>query len=959
MIITRQKDVPWIWAAFAHLPWAAMLFASAASTIVFTLEIRKFTANPAAIATLLTFTGFLTMFTAPLANWVSDRVWSKWGRRKVFYVPAVFAQGVLILFVPFAPDLMWLAIIYFFQFVAASFKSPNESLNQEVVPNHQRGRAAVLNKCYVQFGLMAYNLALIGRFDDVYPNAPISNFLTNITGEKLMFVVFSLALLSVVLLVSLGFKEIRPNKLKLMKEDLGGKVTAWRITKQLFIDVFKAEWWPLYLLAISQAMYGVKLGGMVALMYTDQWEYSAQVLGTTQGVAQLVSIIFVLLVFPLADKFDKLKFYLVAITLGLIGKLLWYAYVMLVVPDNRPSIMEIILIGEAINMLGQLAGIISYPLVYEFIPLNKLGTASAGLGLFRGFLGMVIGPMVGIWLLYYSNIFMPGAGSNVVVVMEQPVDEAYMEGLKEEWEIETGQRIWVNMYKPFGVKLDESRQWEVRIRDEDAEQLQNKIALAEAELTDIQRDIDSFNIRGETVGRAPLDHKAETTFELSQLRQQQTALSEGFRAYLYERLGDQLASLEEGFRSIEVSGNTVTIEAETALAVEQQQAENMREELALKLGIDEAQVRFERSGSNDEFVTIAATFPEDYQLDIEAEPEISEYVEALLAGGGTSEAMVSNAIDLATAAEEVTEGIRNSILMPFPDTNYKPQKVDYFSSYLLMAITDVFAIMIAIYLIRAEKAGKIQRRGKIEDEASGGHEHVDDKHVHASEEAIEHYVTPPSTDPDVQTHPDGTQTYTPGMKGIKFVCMMLGVAIFCFGVFWQWDNFRLFLFGDTTQATVTSILQEKPGQEPVILDTRKAVNEAEDPTRNAIYSYRIRFSDESGTERETGLNYGQVLRPLLSIGDTVTISYDTAEPETVIERYHVRTWAYGFFFMGIGLLMAIPQFFIWRAANKPIVLDQIGDYEDIKKYNEDRDNAKANRAKANVEPAPGADTPRS
>jgi Na+/melibiose symporter-like transporter len=720
MIITRQKNVPWLWVASAHLPWAAMLFASAANTVVFTLEIRKFTANPAAIATLMTFTGFLTIFTGPFINWLSDRVWSKWGRRKIFYVPAVVAQATLILFVPFAPNLWWLAFIYFLQFLALSFKAPNESLNQEIIPNHQRGRAAVFNKIYVQFGLMAYNLALIGRFDDILPGTPLRHFFNSISGEVLIFVVFALALLSVVLLVSLGIKEIRPNKRPDMRAELGGKITPWRIGKKLFLDVFSSEWWPLYLLALSQAMYGVKLGGMVALMYTDQWGYSTQVLGYTQGIGQLVSIFVVMLVFPLADKFDKLKFYLVCVWLGMIGKFIWYGYVMLLVPDNRPSVMEIILVGEGINVLGQLAGIISYPLVYEFIPLNKLGTASAGLGLFRGFISMILGPMMGIWLLYYSNIFMPGAGNEIVTVFAQPQNEQRLETLAKDWETKTGREIWVDLHKPFGLRDEDGRPWAIRVRDEEAEKLQTKIEDASASLTDLQREIDSARIRGQAAPAELQTRKDELNASLAGLRSEQSARAAEFRDFLRESLSGELADIAQGVTEVRFADGRVTFVGETAYPVPADKLAGFVDQLALKLNWPDAAFEFTTDPASPTRVQVSGLVPKDLPEVPDEDRELADRVRLLVAASADPDLAFRSAYRLVSASADVLAGDRNTLLRAFPDAHYRPHKVDYFSSYLLMAGTDIIAILIAMYLIRAEKAGKIQRRGKIEDDAAHG-----------------------------------------------------------------------------------------------------------------------------------------------------------------------------------------------------------------------------------------------
>jgi hypothetical protein len=122
---------------------------------------------------------------------------------------------------------------------------------------------------------------------------------------------------------------------------------------------------------------------------------------------------------------------------------------------------------------------------------------------------------------------------------------------------------------------------------------------------------------------------------------------------------------------------------------------------------------------------------------------------------------------------------------------------------------------------------------------------------------------------------------------------------------------------------VAYVLQEKPGQEPVRLDTRKKVEDAEDPTRNAVYSYFVQFPGEGGEQQETSLNYAQVLRPLLSIGDSVNVRYDKDNPTDVIHVDSVRTWAFGCFFLAVGLLLFLPQLFILLKARTPIVIDSI------------------------------------
>lgn len=718
MIITRQKKVPYSWISLAHLPWAAMLFASAASTIIFALEIRKFTANPAAIGALLMFNGVLTMLVSPIVNWLSDKLWTRWGRRKIFYVPAVFCQGILILMIPLTTSLAGLVVIYVLQFVALSCKAPNQSLNQEIVPSHQRGRAGVFNRIYVQLGLMAYNVALIGRFDDVLPNSPISGFFGSITGEMLIFVVFALALVSVVLLVGLGIKEIRPKAITTIRDDLDGNVTLPRIAKRLFLDVFSKQLWPVYLVKLSQALYGVALGGMVALMFTEQWGYSTQVLGFTQGVGQFVSLFVLVLLFPVVDRYDKLKFYLVAVSLGLASKLAWYFYVMYWVPNQRPSIFELIVIGEGIHMVSLLAVLIVYPLVYEFVPLKIMGTANAGMELARGFFEMVLGALLGVWLLVFSNLFMPAAGSSVVTVLEQPVNISQMETWAEEWEEQQGREIWVEPYQPFGVDTETSQQWSIRIQDDTSEAIQTEIDAIEEKLAEVQNRIDSRVLQEAPIPPEWIEQKAQLVGDLESAKARQLARAMDFHEFLAARMEGDLASLRQGIAEVSVDGRTVRIDGRAAFPIDEESTEEFARQLGLKLNWGLGTVSIETAPGDPERFTLSGTVPADFEPDEAPRRSIAERVFELLRDDELSAEMENAAAAFASAAAEVVAGSRNAVLMPFPDVDYAPHKVDYFSAYLFMAFTDIFAIMIAVLLIRAERAGKITRRGKLEDEAA-------------------------------------------------------------------------------------------------------------------------------------------------------------------------------------------------------------------------------------------------
>ncbi|MFP4145575.1 MAG: MFS transporter [Phycisphaeraceae bacterium] len=763
MIVTRQKHVPWLWVVLSHLPWAAMLFASAVTTIVFTLEVRKFTANPAAIATVLTVTGIVTMFIEPFINFISDRIWTRFGRRKIFYVPAILGQATLILFIPLAPGLGALVTMMVAHLILISASKPKESLVQEIVPNHQRGRASVLHSIFVNIGLFSYNIALIGRFDDLFLDHPLEGIFDYLTGESLMFFVFSAALLSIVLIVGLGVKEIRPPRITSVREDLGGKITPWRFIKRFFVDCFSSEWWPIYLLALSQVLYGLKLGGMVALMYTDQWGYSTQALGTNQAIVQLISVGAIAFAATFIDRWDRMLTYGGIVVLGMGLKIFWYCYVMFLVPDQRPELWEILVFGETIGIVGMFVGVVTYPLVYEFVPIDKMGTANAGLGLFRGVMGMILGPLMGFWIGWWSIWFLPAAGSTAVAVLDDEVTEAEMTQMVDQWEQEVAAQdsersleevtYYAEMLVPYGTELAASRQWSFREKDPEAETIREKITELDQELTDVQRDIDTELMYADEASPELVEKKEELQTRIDERKAALDSRAQAFREFLRSKLGDRLARGEGTLRNLEFDGERVSMTSRIAYPATRSNFKHMAKELKVNLELegwrsvevaqiaggekwllggdfgqgDEAEDKAEaawqtiseaEAQSEGPLLQIAATKSELVEQIDPAERDL--YRDAVSGYFARTDAEATDlekkrAASLLESVAEVAVGYRTNLEFPFPDIGYQPQKYDYFSSYLLMIITDVIAIGLILMLLRMEKQGRIHRLGAMED----------------------------------------------------------------------------------------------------------------------------------------------------------------------------------------------------------------------------------------------------
>lgn len=165
--------------------------------------------------------------------------------------------------------------------------------------------------------------------------------------------------------------------------------------------------------------------------------------------------------------------------------------------------------------------------------------------------------------------------------------------------------------------------------------------------------------------------------------------------------------------------------------------------------------------------------------------------------------------------------------------------------------------------------------------------------------------------------------YVPGMGPVKLATVMFGALVFGVGLLWAWHPAKLWFHGAAAEAAVVYVEETKPGQEPVRLTSGKEVRDAEDPTRNAVYSYHVQFQGPSGELHEGALNYGHALRPQHNIGDTVNIRYAPANPQDLVVIDSIRTWTFALFFAAVGLLIVVSQWILFANANRSIPLESI------------------------------------
>lgn len=403
MIITCKKQVPLRWIFFSILPWASFAYTWAMGGTTFLFSLKKFLENPAAVTFILSLPTLISLFTGPYFAFLSDRIWTRYGRRKPLLITSFIGVMLSLAAMPWMPN-FWALVAVYLLYCFFGDLNTMELLKQEIVPPHERGRATGAMLWCTNLAGIFFNFVALGRFDDVsfYSGFPIA-------GECILYLSASLLIGVMLLLVALGIKEI----------DQHSPVRGQHFSIRNFaVAITDRELWPVYLLIFGSAVLNAGLGPLGNLLYTEQWGYSKQEMGINIAVGGVINIFLIGALTVFADKLNRMRAYQTLICISLSLNVAYFSYVTFVLPDQRPSLVEIILFGELSSVVGLLTSMIYYPLVYDYIRRNKMGTYAAGAGLVMRLTGLMTLNGVGLFIWAYATLFQPPAGEMVRVVLK-------------------------------------------------------------------------------------------------------------------------------------------------------------------------------------------------------------------------------------------------------------------------------------------------------------------------------------------------------------------------------------------------------------------------------------------------------------------------------------------------------------------------------------------------------------
>lgn len=402
VIKTLQKSVSWWVVALLTTTTGVQAIVEATSGAPLTFTLKKFIDDPALIAFLGSINLAFSFLVAPFASWKSDRIWTRFGRRKPFLIAGWSLLVLALIACPLAPQLwMLVGAVIVWQFATDfGYGAVWSPLLYEVVPPHQRGRAVVIKRLMSISALVFFNYVLLSQFDAIHSiRLPLWGLLT-LTGEQVIY--FTAAALVALAVINIAFnvREIEPPG--------HSPRESFRLVA-FFREVFGSrQWIMIYLLLFCSVSLTAGLGQLAPLLITEQFGYTKKLLGQMQTLQLLINVFVALPIAGLiVDRFDRFRVFQAGLFLTTIHSLVFWIWVKFGTPGGIPAPAVIIAFGLAHAIVDTIAALAIEPYFYDLTPPNKMGTMNSGFLIVSNVLKMCLMTGVGLWVKCYSALFAP------------------------------------------------------------------------------------------------------------------------------------------------------------------------------------------------------------------------------------------------------------------------------------------------------------------------------------------------------------------------------------------------------------------------------------------------------------------------------------------------------------------------------------------------------------------------
>jgi hypothetical protein len=273
-LLTQQARVPWIWVIFICVAWLTIVYSGFVTQVALPLTLRRYTDDTRLIGFVSGVGGMLGIVIGPVCNYLSDRLWTRFGRRRPFLLIGGLGTFLSMALIPFSTTLAGLMILVVGSSILGDVGSTFDPLWQEIVPPAQRGMGGAMRQVAVNGACLLFFQLMFAQFDVRYE--PDLGFLPPgfvVTGEQLTYLLGA-GLQAVVLVILLVLvREVMPATSPGVRfRELDFHPVRFLIA--FFRDVFRERrWWTVYLFNTAPMFTWAGMATFVNLMLVDQFAY--------------------------------------------------------------------------------------------------------------------------------------------------------------------------------------------------------------------------------------------------------------------------------------------------------------------------------------------------------------------------------------------------------------------------------------------------------------------------------------------------------------------------------------------------------------------------------------------------------------------------------------------------------------------------------------------------------------
>ena len=174
----------------------------------------------------------------------------------------------------------------------------------------------------------------------------------------------------------------------------------------------------------------------------------------------------------------------------------------------------------------------------------------------------------------------------------------------------------------------------------------------------------------------------------------------------------------------------------------------------------------------------------------------------------------------------------------------------------------------------------------------------------------------PTEDPSIFTC-EGRLYHVPRSFRMKLAYLLVGVGVFCLGLWFLKDPALAVLLGSVGEGRVVRIVKTVPGAEDQTVRHRRTFTDERDRSITFRHFVEVR---ENGSPRVLRLSVDSRVKPYANINDRLQVC-SRPGGDIAFQVWHIRTWGIGILYAVIGITflgMGIPMLL---AVGKPILID--------------------------------------